>query len=261
MMNDKLEQLQKYLEKMEQFNHVNTLLYWDMRTNTPKEGFAGHSDALTYFSTEQFSMSTSDELKTLLDTLAEPEEFEKLDDKWKFVVNKMKTDMDRNRRIPKEFYESFVKAQSESENAWEEAKEKADFSVFAPHLQKMIDMTAEMTGYTDPEKEVYDALLDQYEKGMDSATMDRLFEDLKAELIPLVQKVLAAKQPDDSKFHASFDKNAQKEVEKLLLSYIGFDWNRGTTGESAHPFTLNFSSKDVRVTNHFYEHDLSLIHI
>ena len=42
MMNDKLEQLQKYLEKMEQFNHVNTLLYWDMRTNTPKEGFAGH---------------------------------------------------------------------------------------------------------------------------------------------------------------------------------------------------------------------------
>ena len=69
MMNDKLEQLQKYLEKMEQFNHVNTLLYWDMRTNTPKEGFAGHSDALTYFSTEQFSMSTSDELKTLLDTL------------------------------------------------------------------------------------------------------------------------------------------------------------------------------------------------
>ena len=28
----------------------------------------------------------------------------------------MKTDMDRNRRIPKEFYESFVKAQSESEN-------------------------------------------------------------------------------------------------------------------------------------------------
>ena len=45
--------------------------------------------------------------------------------------------------------------------------------------------------------------------------MDRLFEDLKAELIPLVQKVLAAKQPDDSKFHVSFDKNAQKEVEKL----------------------------------------------
>lgn len=53
------------------------------------------------------------------------------------------------------------------------SEEKADFSIFAPHLQKMIDMTAEMTGYTDPKKEVYDALLDQYEKGMDSATMEQ----------------------------------------------------------------------------------------
>ena len=151
-MSEALSSLQKYLNKMEQFNHVNTLLYWDMRTNTPKEGFAGHSDALTYFSTEQFAMSTSDELKGLLDTLAEPEEFEQLDDKWKFVVTKMKTDMDRNRRIPKAFYESFVKAQSESENAWEEAKEKADFSIFAPHLQKMIDMTAEMATQTRKKK-------------------------------------------------------------------------------------------------------------
>ena len=254
-MSEALNNLQKYLNKMEQFNHVNTLLYWDMRTNTPKEGFAGHSDALTYFSTEHFSMSTSDELKEILDALAVPEEFDQLDEKWKFVVTKMKTDMDRDRRIPKEFFESFVKAQSESENAWEEAKEKSDFSIFAPHLQKMIEMTEEMTGYTDPGKEVYDALLDQYEKGMDSATIDRLFEDLKAELIPLVQKVLAAEQPDDGKFHAPFDINAQKEVERLLLTYIGFDWDRGTTGESTHPFTLNFSSKDVRVTNHFYERE------
>ena len=65
MMNDKLEQLQKYLEKMEQFNHVNTLLYWDMRTNTPKEGYSGHSDALTFISTEQISMTSSDELKMI----------------------------------------------------------------------------------------------------------------------------------------------------------------------------------------------------
>ena len=42
-------------------------------------------------------------------------------------------------------------------------------------------------------------------------------------------------------------------MQEYLLSYIGFDWNRGTVGESEHPFTLNFSSQDVRVTNHYYE--------
>ena len=55
---------------------------------------------------------------------------------------------------------------------------------------KIIELTREMTGYTDPGKEVYDALLDQYEEDMDSATIDALFEDLKRELIPLVKAIL-----------------------------------------------------------------------
>ena len=38
-MSQKLETLQKYLEKMNRLNHVCTLLYWDMRTGAPKEGF------------------------------------------------------------------------------------------------------------------------------------------------------------------------------------------------------------------------------
>lgn len=40
-----------------------------------------------------------------------------------------------------------------------------------------------------------------------------------------------------------------------MLSYIGFSKDAGAVGETEHPFTLNFSSKDVRVTNHYYEHD------
>ena len=254
-MSETFDKFKDYLDRMNQFGHVNTLLYWDMRTNTPKEGFEGHSRALTHFSTEEFAMSTAPELKKLLDTLAQPDEYEQLDEMWKFVVTKMKKDLDKRSRIPKDFYESFVQAQTESENAWEEAKEASDFSIFAPHLQKMIEMTEQMTAYTDPGVEVYEALLDQYEKGMDSATIDGLFTELKEKLMPLVQSVLAAEQPDDAKFCVTYEKNAQKEVERLLLSYIGFDWNRGTVGESTHPFTLNFSSKDVRVTNHFYEHD------
>ena len=252
-MSNKLEELQAYLHKMNQYERVVTLLYWDMRTTAPKNGFEGHADALTHFSTEQFQMSTSEELGILLDDLAKPEEFEQLDDMWKFVVKRMKRDMDRNKRIPKDVFERSVKAQAESANAWEEAKNASDYSIFAPHLKNMIEITKEIAAYTDPGKDVYDALLDQYEEGMDSATIDRLFGDLKKELIPLVQSILAAEQPDDSKFAGKYDINAQREVQKMLLDYIGFSWESGAVGETEHPFTLNFSSKDVRVTNHYYE--------
>ena len=53
-----------------------------------------------------------------------------------------------------------------------------------------------------------------------------------------------------------FDIEAQKKVQKILLEYIGFSFDAGAVGETEHPFTLNFNSKDVRVTNHFYENDV-----
>ena len=56
------EEFQDYLNKMNQYEHVITLLYWDMKTVTPKMGQAGHVDALTHFSSEHFAMSTSERL-------------------------------------------------------------------------------------------------------------------------------------------------------------------------------------------------------
>lgn len=249
------DQLKSYLKEMQQYEHVTTLLYWDMKTSAPKRGIDDHIEALTRFSAKNFQMSTADELGALLDALALPEEYEALDDAWKFIVTRMKRDFDRNKRIPADFYEAFVRAQAESENAWEEAKNASDFSVFAPHLKKMIDMTKQMCSYTDPGKEVYDALLDQYEEGMDSATIERLFDELKQELVPFVQQIIAREQPDDTEFHVYADPDAQKKVQWLLLDYIGFRRDAGAVGETEHPFTLNFSSKDVRISNHYYEHD------
>lgn len=133
------------------------------------------------------------------------------------------------------------------------SKNASDFSIYAPHLRNMIEMTKQVIGYTDPGKDVYDALLEQCEEGMDQATIDRLFEEVKTELIPLVEQITAKKMPENPTFHAYADPDAQRRVQWLLLDYIGFCRDAGAVGETEHPFTTNFSSKDVRVTNHYYE--------
>ena len=92
-MSKTLEEFEQYLDKMKKYEHINTLLYWDMRTCAPKLGQAGHIDALTYFSTESFAMSTSDELYGMLETLKTPEEFAQLSDTMKFIVTRMQRDM------------------------------------------------------------------------------------------------------------------------------------------------------------------------
>lgn len=182
-----------------------------------------------------------------------PEEFDTLDDTWKFIVKKMKRDFDKNKQIPAEVFERYVRAQSEAEHFWEEAKNKSDYSIFAPKLKEIIELTKEITGYTDPDKEIYDALLNQYEEGMDSVTIDKIFGELKEELVPLIAQVTAEKMPKNSKFEGVFDADAQEKVQKMLLDYMGFSWEKGAVGRTEHPFTLNFSSNDVRVTNHYHE--------
>ena len=253
-MSAKFDRLKEIVQQLNRYEMLNELLYWDMRTIMPDEGFAAHADVTDYISTESFRLGNSDELFELLRDLSEPGEWEVLDDNWKFIVTKMREDQERSRRIPEEVFRRAVAITTESERAWEEAKEASDFSVFAPHLEKMIAVQKEIKSYTHPEMEIYDALLDDYEKGMDSATIDRIFSELRDGLVPLVHSILAVKQPEDPRFSRPCDVNAQKEVQKLLLTYIGFDWNKGTTSESVHPFTLTVSGgTDVRVTNHFRE--------
>ena len=128
-MSKTLETFKEYLDKMKQYNHAVTVLYWDMKTCAPKNGFAGHTDALTFFSTEEFRMSTSEELSQMLDALSTPEEYEKLDDTWKYIVTRMKRDMDKNKKIPEDVYAKFIKAHAESGNAWAEAKNASDYSI------------------------------------------------------------------------------------------------------------------------------------
>lgn len=248
-----LEELKDYLKKINLYSRVNTLLSWDLYTAAPKKGYDGMADALTYFSTEEFILSTSDTLYGLLQKLMEPQEYDLLDDAMQFCVRLKHRDMEKNRRIPKDFYEAYVSAQNASLQAWREAKQASDFSIFSPHLEKMVEMTRQKCAYTDPGRDVYDVLLDQFEEGMDAATIDRVFAELKDGLVPLVQKVLAAPQPEDRISRYRYDKNAQKEVQALLLDYIGFSMDAGVTAESEHPFTTGFSRNDVRITNHYYE--------
>lgn len=241
---------------MNYYDYVTTALYWDMDTNMPDKGFERNADTSTFFATEGFKMQTAPELKEMLEGLLRPEEFDALDDNWKFIVKRMKRSYDENERVPVDFYSEYMQNRSESERAWQDAKRANDFSIFAPYLEKTIEYEKKMVGYTHPGKEVYDAMLDMYEEGMNSATIDRIFEELKKDLIPLVRAITSKPHAPNPKFGRRYSLESQRACQKLLLEYIGFDFEKGAVGETEHPFTINFSCNDVRVSNHFREENV-----
>ena len=113
-------------------------------------------------------------------------------------------------------------------------------------------MTKEYVHYMEPDQDVYEFLVGLFEDGMDTETIDRIFAELKEGLLPLLAKIEAAPKPDLSALQQTFDPDAQKKVQELLLSYIGFSFDCGAVAESMHPFTTTLCPGDVRVTNHYY---------
>ena len=261
----KFEELQSLLKEMQDLTTACVLLDWDLKTETPKYGVDAVVASLTALSTKQFELSISPRMEELVYALNEDDEYNQLNEVWKKAVRRMKKDFDENKRIPVEFYSEFVENQAKAEAVWQEAKQNNDFAAFAPYLEKNIANAIQMEKYVHPDKEPYAARLDEFEKGMDEATIDRIFNGLKEALIPFVREILSKPEPDDTKFRGDFDVNKQKELSHFLLEYIGFDFEHGGMGESEHPFTTGASRNDVRLTNHYMKNDIlsgifSIIH-
>ena len=168
-------------------------MYWDMRTGAPKKGIESRSEAVGTLSAEVFKMSVSDEMATLLEELEAKKE--SLDPIMLKTYEEVKKDYDLSVKIPSEEYREFVVLTSQSESVWEEAKEKSDFEMFQPYLEKIVSTTKRFIGYWgEKDGNPYNTLLDQYEPGITTEVIDEVFAELKKTIVPLVKKDFRIRQ-------------------------------------------------------------------
>lgn len=149
--------------------------------------------------------------------------------------------------------EKLALAGAESFNAWREAKEKSDFSLFEPHLDNMFELKRQEAHQIGFEESPYDAMLDEFEPGMKASTVRRLFSELRPHLAEGVAKIAVspkvrhlANGPMDQSYHVA----GQEQVARRFASQIGFpSANRIDVG--AHPFCSAASSHDVRLVTRY----------
>ena len=248
-----LKEFEENLWKIQKYKQAVELFSWDLQTAAPKEGVESKIDAIGYFSTELFRLTTSARYGYLLRELSMSDKFDTFNPGIKITIKRYLKEYNRATRVPEKFFTEFTMAKARSEQAWEEAKRKNDFSIYAPHLDKVIKMTKEWVNYMEPSKEPYDVLIDMYEEGMDSASIDRIFDELKKGLLPLIEKITKKEVPDISALNGEYTMEQQKKIQDLLLDYIGFNFNCGNTSLSMHPFTTTLCPGDIRITNNFNE--------
>src|SRR5699024_6285038 len=91
------------------------------------------------------------------------------------------------------------------------------------------------------------------EECMTQEFCDRFFAELRAKLVPLIVKVGAAEPPDTSLLNVRFPLDKQAELSGWLMRFLGLDPDRSALTTTEHPFTIDFSRYDVRITTKYYE--------
>lgn len=244
----------QYVSKMEHINEAKGLIVWDLRTGAPKKGVEQRSEVLGTLSTEVFNMSTSEEMKEYLHTLASNEE--ELPEITVKTLEECKKQFDLNSKIPEKEYKEFVILTSKAEAIWETAKSKSDYSMFEPYLEKIVETQKRFVDYWGYKGNKYDTLLDQYEPEVTVEILDEVFTHLRKQLVPLVQSVQESKhQPETSFLFEHFPKEKQRAFSHEILKMLNYDFSAGRLDETVHPFAIGLNPNDVRVTTKYDEND------
>ncbi|MCB0179760.1 MAG: carboxypeptidase M32 [Anaerolineae bacterium] len=250
-MQAKLDTLNSKLKDIQNINHAAAVLGWDQQTYMPPGGAAARAEQLSTLSKISHEMFTAAEIGELLADLAQAE-FD-YDSDEASLIRVIQRDYDKARKLPPKLVEEMSRTFSMGQQVWTKARAEKDFSQFQDILAKIVDLNIQVAEAYGYEESIYDALLDQYEPDMKASDVQQVFDELKAELVPLVQAIAEHQEVvDDFVLQQEFDEQTQWDFGLLPLQAIGFDMQRGRQDKSAHPFTTSFSTNDVRITTRFH---------
>lgn len=154
--------------------------------------------------------------------------------------------------LPNSFVKDFAHTTSEAIVIWRKARQHNDFSLFAPYLEKIVELSRRKADYFGYKEHPYDALLDVFEPDTYSKHLALLFSQLKASILDLLKRILSGPSVDDSCLHGRFDANKQLEFGRTLLSHMGYDLEKGRLDISTHPFSTSIGPFDHRVTTRIH---------
>ncbi len=252
-MTSKYEMLTAQLRKLADINYASGLLQWDQEVYMPVKGAEIRAQQLATLSGLAHEAGSAPEMGELLnELLMQPD----LSEKQKRNVTEALRNYNDRIKYTTSFVMEMSKAVSESFQLWQEAKKTNNFSLFAPGLEKLVKLKlqeCEMLGYKD---HPYDALLNQYEPGITTKQLLILFEEVRRQLVPFVKSLLDRPVINDDFTRLHYAKQQQWDFGMELLKEMGFDFDAGRQDISSHPFTINFNSRDVRVTTRINEKDM-----
>ncbi len=222
------------------------ILEWDQETNMPAAGLEARGKAVATLAGLKHRALTSPELSDVIDSCGEAgAEGSALAAQVRCARHKV----DRAAKVPRALTEEIAEARVTGLETWRRAREAADFSLFRPQLERLVELKRQQAAAIEPDGNAYDALLHGFEPGITEAELEPLFTELRHALMPLVRSVVEnGVEVDETPAEGDFPADRQRSFGCFLAEAIGFDFDAGRLDEATHPFCVGISTGDVRMT-------------
>ncbi|TFH34956.1 MAG: carboxypeptidase M32 [Anaerolineales bacterium] len=257
-MTDNLDRLRELLGVVSDIGHAAAVLNWDQQTYMPRGGAGARAMQLATLSRLAHEHFVSAELQETLEKAKGEVVNLDPDSRDARLVKVTERELRKRVKVPSAWVEEHSRVTAMAHQDWEQARKDAQFSLFAPHLEKILALKREYANFFAPFDHIYDPLLEDYEPGMKAADLQPVFARLRERQVPLIQAIMeSGVTVDDAPVRMEFEEQKQWDFGVEVIKAFGYDFSRGRQDKAVHPFSTGFGTGDVRITTRFDTHFLN----
>jgi carboxypeptidase Taq len=250
-----LDRLRVLLAEIADLRHAEQVLDWDSRVSMPPKGAVARADAAATMTRMIHERAVGPEMGGILEELEplerelDPESVEAA------LIRVTRRDWERYRRVPSDLAAELSHSSSIAVAAWDVAKARSNFASFQPHLERQLELKRRYIECFADTVDPYDVLLEDWEEGMTAARVGAIFAELRAGLVPLIDRV-RDRGGDEPFLGGPWPIAAQQEAGRRVLAAFGSTDDQWRLDETPHPFAMHPGRGDVRLTTHYDETNL-----
>ena len=183
----KFDDLRERLAEISDLVKTAALLGWDQHVMMPQKGASIRAEQMATVGRIAHTKFISAEVGTLLDDLRGWGEQQDYDSFEASLIRVAARDWEKSRQVPPELRAEMSRSAALANQVWIDARKANDFKTFLPVLRKNLDLRKRYIDCFEVKDEPYDIVLDDYERGMKTAEVRRIFDYLKEHQAPLVR--------------------------------------------------------------------------
>ncbi|MCP4361535.1 MAG: carboxypeptidase M32 [Chloroflexi bacterium] len=256
-MKNKYQELKRRLQEITDLNMAAAMLGWDQSTYMPPAGAPARGRQLATLGRVAHEKLIDKSIGCLLDDLEPWAESLPYESDKAALIRLTRHDFDRATKIPPQLLAEFQQHAAAAYQTWITARPANDFAAVQDNLSKTIDYARQIANCFPGYDHIADPLIDRADRGMKAESVRTIFAELRKETVPIVKAITAQEAVDDSCLKQFFPKDKQLAFGMIASQKFGYDLKRGRQDMTHHPFMVNFSIDDVRITTRVRENDLN----